>query len=408
MKKPELLAPAGTYENATTAFLYGADAIYQGWEGFSLRTGKKAEANFECIKKSLKLAREKHKKYYLALNIFARNDDIDRVKMELSFLDTINADAFIISDPGIMTIIKDRRPDVPIHLSTQANTLNYESVRFWKKLGISRIILARELHHDEINRIRVENPEVELEVFIHGAMCMAYAGRCNMSQHYAGREANAGDCAHVCRWKFDLIKDGQSHEMELEDAEGGTYILNSTDLCMAPYIKDLMALGIESFKVEGRNKTSYYVANVIRVYRHLIDEAYRLGEGYQLDQETVAELNKVSHRRYSAGFFKEGETLFNVKDSKYLREYKMVAVVKSCDAGVLVLQVRDKIETGEAIEIIYPEIKRDVKIIIPQMTNEKTMEKIVSAHNGYEVSIPWLDGTPIPAGLMVRMAISEK
>lgn len=399
MKNPELLAPAGTFENAKTAILYGADAIYQGWEGFSLRTGRKAEADDECIHESLQFARDHHRKYFLALNIFARNNDMDRIKNELSFLDSIKVDGFIISDPGILAVIRNRRPDVPIHLSTQANTLNYESVKFWGKQGISRIILARELHRDEIKRIRDENPTIELEMFIHGAMCMAYAGRCNMSRHYTGRDANAGNCAHVCRWKFDLIKEGQAHEIEVEETEGGTYILNSRDLCLAPYIKDLMALGMDSLKVEGRNKTSYYVANVIRVYRHLINN--------QSDPAIMDELYKVSHRSYSAGFYREGESLFNVENSEYLREYKMVAMVKSCQDAFLVLQVRDKIEVGDTLEIIYPEIKEDVKITLHQMMNEKTREKITIAHNGYEVSLPWQMQKQVHEGLIVRRAIGQ-
>ena len=400
MKKPELSAPAGNLENAQTALLYGADAMYQGWEGFSLRSGKKAEVTQESIQATQALAKAFGKKYYLALNIFAHNEDIDRLQDELRSILSIPVDAYIISDPGVMTILKEQHPRAIIHLSTQANTLNYASVRFWRAAGVQRIILARELHEQEIRRIQKENPEMELEIFVHGAMCMAYAGRCNLSLNFLGRDSNKGDCSHVCRWKFDVIDDGKSKEMEMEEVDGGIYILNSSDLNLAPYISTLLSLGLSSLKIEGRNKTSYYVANVTRVYRHLIDEVSKLGSRYQPNNIVLDELNRVSHRQYSAGFFQKDQQLFNFKTSAYEKDYKLVGVIKSYKNGQLVIQVRDKIETGETVEIIMPDMRNQV-VTIQKIMDIKTGKIIQAAHNSYEIAVDtqFIDIQP---GFLVR------
>lgn len=405
MKRPELLAPAGNYENAYFAMKYGADAIYQGLEGFSLRRTTKAELSVDELIKCATLAHTQGKKHYLALNMFAHEEDIIKLRAISHELKAINTDAFILSDPGMFLILKEQFPEAEFHLSTQANTLNSASVNFWEKQGISRVILARELSKEDISTIR-EQTQIGLELFVHGAMCMSYSGRCHLSKYFLHRDANRGECAQPCRWEYtqktqnpndkiqnisslslELQASSQGSFIEIEEDEKGTYILNSKDLCLVEKIPELIEIGIDSFKVEGRNKTSYYVANVVRVYRKVIDECLQ----GKLDESTLQwakqELAMVSHRDYSTGFFDGEKGSFNFDSSGYIKDAKMVGIASS-DGSTLEIEVRDKIEAGEEITIIVAEQGVDITIIADKIIDKKTGENIQSAHNGSKIIIP--------------------
>ncbi len=410
MNRPELRAPAGNYENAFFAIKYGADAIYQGMDGFSLRRTAKAELSVAELIRCVELAHSLGKKHYLALNMFAHEEDVVQLKTKIQELKAIKTDAFIVSDPGIFSIVKDSIPDAEIHLSTQANTLNSEAIRFWEKQGVSRVILARELTREDIINIR-EKTKIGLEMFVHGAMCMSYSGRCHLSNYFLHRDANRGECAQPCRWEYkqksqipnpkpqitnDKIQNenslspkpqASSQFIEIEEEEKGTYILNSKDLCLVEKIPELIAMGVDSFKIEGRNKTSYYVANVVRVYRQVIDECLQ-GE---LSIVTLAwakqELAMVSHRDYSTGFYDGEKGSFNFDSSGYIKDAKMVGIAYS-EGDKLVIEVRDKIESGEEIELILPKIKEAQKIKIDTMTDYQNGSILTVAHNKAKVFIP--------------------
>lgn len=390
MKRPELLAPAGNYENAYFALKYGADAIYQGLDGFSLRRTKKAELGVDELIRCSELVHTQGKKHYLAVNMFAHEEDILKLKANSKELTAIKTDAFILSDPGMFLILKEQFPKAEFHLSTQANTLNSASVNFWEKQGISRVILARELTKEDISKIR-EQTKIGLEMFVHGAMCMSYSGRCHLSNYFLHRDANRGECAQPCRWEYHQKAPSFEPQalslnkfIEIEEDEKGTYILNSKDLCLVEKIPELMKTGIDSFKIEGRNKTSYYVANVVRVYRKVIDECLQ-GE---LSEATLnwakQELSMVSHRDYSTGFYDGEKGSFNFDSSGYIKDAKMVGIASS-DGNQIEIDVRDKIEIGEEITIIMPEQRADVTVKVANIRDQKTGENIRSAHNGSKI-----------------------
>ena len=276
MKKIELLAPAGDLEKLKFAIIYGADAVYFAGENFGLRAGA---SNFTIseMEEGISFAHERNKKVYITVNIFAHNEDIDIFKEYIKTLDSMGIDAFIVSDPGIFTIIKETVKNAEIHISTQANTTNYQSVMFWHKLGAKRIVLARELTFDEIRNIRSKIDEsVELEAFVHGAMCISYSGRCLLSNFMTDRDANRGECSHPCRWKYALVEQKRPGEYyPIEENDRGTYIMNSRDLCMIEHILELIESGISSAKIEGRMKSIFYVATVVSAYRKAIDSYYQ-------------------------------------------------------------------------------------------------------------------------------------
>ncbi len=393
MKRPELLAPAGNYENAYFALKYGADAIYQGLDGFSLRRTKKAELGVDELIRCAELAHMQGKKHYLAVNMFAHESDIVLLQKKIEDIAKIKTDAFILSDPGMFLILKERFPEGEFHLSTQANTLNSSAVSFWEKQGISRVILARELTKEDISTIR-EQTSIGLEMFVHGAMCMSYSGRCHLSNYFLHRDANRGECAQPCRWEYtqktqNIETQASSHAsfIEIEEDDKGTYILNSKDLCLIEKIPELMKTGIDSFKIEGRNKTSYYVANVVRVYRQVIDECL----GGNLKDATLhwgkQELSKVSHRDYSTGFYDGEKGSFNFDSSGYIKDAKMVGIASS-DGNQIEIDVRDKIEIGDEITVILPEKRTDLVITVTKMIDRKTGENIQAAHNGNLINIP--------------------
>jgi putative protease len=359
MKKIELLAPAGDLEKLKTAVDYGADAVYFGGEMFGLRAAAK-NFTLEEIREGVQYAHDRGRKVHMTINIFAHNEDIGALENYLQQLSEIPIDAFIVSDPGIIMMIKEVIPNAEIHLSTQANMTNYKTAEFWHKLGVKRIVLARELTFEEIRELRKRLPEtLELEAFIQGAMCISYSGRCLLSNFMIERDANRGECAHPCRWKYQLVEEKRPGEyFPVEEDERGTYILNSRDLCMIEHIPDLVQAGLSSGKIEGRMKSIFYVATIVGAYRKAIDAYYADPQDYRFDPEWLAELKKVSHREFTTGFYYNKPTNKdqNYQTSAYTRDYSFVGLVKSYDdtTGMAVVEQRNKMDLGDEIEVFGP------------------------------------------------------
>jgi len=359
MRKIELIAPAGDLEKLIIAVDYGADAVYFGGESFSLRAGA---GNFSVpeLKKGIKYARDRGKKCYLALNIFPHNEDIKPLVSFLKKIKNFGIDAFIVSDPGALELVKEIVPESSLHLSTQANMTNSLTAKFWIKQGIKRIITARELTMNELRQLKAHlGSSVDLEVFVHGAMCISYSGRCLLSNFMAERDANRGMCAHPCRWKYTLMEEQREGEYyPVEEDDRGTYILNSKDLCMIEHLPELIKTGIRAVKIEGRMKSVFYVATVIGAYRKAIDAYYNNPKGYVFATEWMDELKKVSHREFTNGFFfkKPGNNEQNYRTSEYSRAYSFVGIVKSYDeeTGFAFVEQRNKMEKGDEIEVFGP------------------------------------------------------
>lgn len=359
VRKPELLAPAGNLEKLKVAFAYGADAVYMGGKQFGLRA---FAGNFgeDEIQEAVAYAHSIGKKVYITMNIFAHNDDFIGMKEYMEFLSKIEVDAVILSDPGILSLAKEVMPNIPIHMSTQANNTNWYSAKFWHDQGVKRIILARELSLNEIFEIKRNIPDtLELEAFVHGAMCISYSGRCLLSNFFTGRDANRGECAHPCRWKYSIVEEKRPGEYYpvIED-ERGTYIMNSKDLCMLAHIPDLMTVGIDGLKIEGRMKSSYYVATVVNAYRKEIDAYMEKPEEYEWNPKALDEIKKASHREFTTGFYfgkptGQDHRYFN---SHYVRGYDFVGMVKGYDQeqGLVVVEQRNPFEVGDLLEIMVP------------------------------------------------------
>ncbi|MBR5236302.1 MAG: U32 family peptidase [Clostridia bacterium] len=359
MRKPELLAPAGTFERLQTAIAFGADAVYAGGEAFSMRTAAK---NFSSddLKRARELTLAKNKKLYITVNIIPHNQDLEALASYLNELSDLSPDGLIVSDLGVFSMAKSIAPNVPLHISTQANNTNAETFAAWHRLGASRVVCARELSFDEIREIREKTPDtLELEAFVHGAMCISYSGRCLLSGYMTGRDSNQGNCAHPCRWNYSLMEEQRPGEYyPVYENERGTFIFNSKDLCMIEYIPQLVACGIDSLKLEGRVKTEYYVATVVKTYREAIDRYFENPETYQTDPKWLQELSKVSNRHYTTGFYtgKPDDTAQNYETSAYVRNYDVVAVVVGYDetTGDLLLEQRNRFFSGDEIEAVVP------------------------------------------------------
>ncbi len=357
----ELLAPAGDLEKLKAAVIYGADAVYFGGEMFSLRAGA-GNLTIDEMREGIAFAHERGRRCYLALNIFAHNEDIEPLTAYLWSIRDLELDAFIISDPGVIDLVQEIIPDAEIHLSTQANMTNYRTAGFWNKMGVKRLVLARELTFDEIRGIRDHIPEgMELEAFVHGAMCISYSGRCLLSNFMIERDANRGMCAHPCRWKYSLVEEKRPGEYyPVEEDERGTYILNSRDLCMIEHIPELVESGIMSAKIEGRMKSVFYVATIVHAYRQAIDAYFDDPEHYCFDPSWLSELKKVSHREFTTGFYFDQPTNKdqNYQTSAYTRDYSFVGLVRSYDqqTGYAVVEQRNKMSLGEEIEVFGPDI----------------------------------------------------
>lgn len=357
MRKPELLAPAGNLEKLKMALLYGADAVFLAGKSFGLRA---FGGNFteDELKEGIEFTHNLQKKAYVTVNIFPHNEDLPALPDYIKFLAECHVDAVIVADLGVYRIIREVAPDLPIHISTQANNTNWSSVLFWQELGVNRVVLARELSLSDINIIR-DKVNIELEAFVHGAMCISYSGRCLMSNYFTDRDANRGQCAQPCRWKFNLVEEKRPGEYYpvMED-ERGTYIFNSKDLCLLPNIPELIDSGLDSFKVEGRMKSVHYAATVIKVYREAIDAYVADPDNYTVKAEWLDELQKISHRAYTSGFYFNKTTQDDqiYGSSSYEQTSDFVGLVKSYDpiTRMAVIEQRNNIKVGQEIEIMQP------------------------------------------------------
>ncbi len=374
MNKIELLAPAGNLEKLKMAIMYGADAVYIGGQKFGLRASAD-NFSLEDIKEGLSFAHQRECKVYVTVNIIPHNEDLEGLPEYIKQLDELGIDAVIVSDPGIFDIVRENAPDMEIHISTQANNTNYSSAMFWYRHGAKRIVTARELSLQEISEIRSKTPDdLDLEAFIHGAMCISYSGRCLLSSYMAGRDSNRGACSHPCRWKYHLVEEKRPGEYyPVYEDEKGTYIYNSKDLCMIEHIPELVQAGIYSFKIEGRMKSSFYVATVVSAYRLAIDAYLADPENYSFDHEWLKELSKASHREYTTGFYFNKTTgadqIYNT--SSYIREYDFVGMVLEYDktTGIAKIEQRNRMIVGDEIEVVSPQ-KGYFTQIIKEMKNE--------------------------------------
>jgi putative protease len=354
MRKLELLAPAGDMERLQMAIAYGADAVYLAGDQFGMRSfaGNFGEAE---LLEAAALCKARGVSMHVTLNTMPRNDEVSSLPGFLELLEASSVSAVIVADVGVLALVKRYAPSLKIHISTQASIVNYEAATAWYDLGASRVILARELSLSEIVGIREKAPkELELEVFAHGAMCVSYSGRCLLSNYMTGRDANRGACAQPCRYEYTLMEEKRpgEHFPVYEDAQG-TYIMNSRDLCMIDHIPDLLSVGVDSLKIEGRAKSAYYAAIVTGAYRHGIDAALR---GEALDPIWREEVEKVSHRHYSTGFF-YGQPGQYTENSRYVRDWQVVAVVEACRPdGLATLSLRNKFRQGDAVELVGPDV----------------------------------------------------
>jgi len=401
MKKVELLAPAGDLEKLKMAVLYGADAVYLAGEEFGLRTAS-ANFTFEEMKEGIDFVHENGKKAYLTMNIIPHNDDIVNAPGFIEKAASAGIDAVIVSDPGMFSVIKKTVPDIDIHISTQANITNIETVKFWHSLGASRVVLARELSLNEIKEIRVNIPEnMELEVFVHGAMCISYSGRCLLSNYMTGRDSNKGDCAQPCRWKYQLMEEKRPGEyFPIQEDERGTFIFNSKDLCMIRHIPELISSGVSSLKIEGRVKSAFYVATVVKAYRDAIDAYYN---NQPFDEKWFEEIGTVSNRDFTTGFFfgKPGPNDHNYSTSSYIRNYNFVGIVKGYDSvkQMVIIEQRNRFKVGDKVEVMPP-VGPVTQFVVNEMFDEAGNTIAAAPHPQMEVRIPM---EPLPQHAVLRV-----
>ncbi|TCW37294.1 putative protease [Thermohydrogenium kirishiense] len=387
----ELLSPAGDIERVKIAVNYGADAVYFGGNNYGLRAS--VGFSLDEIKYAVEYIKKYDKKAYLTVNIFPHNEDLVELPEYIYEVSKTGIDAVIVSDLGVFSVIKDVAPKLEIHISTQANNVNYRSAIFWHELGAKRIVLARELSLKEIKEIREKTPDdLELEVFVHGAMCISYSGRCLLSNYLTGRDANKGECTHPCRWKYYLVEEKRPGQyMSIEEDDRGTYIMNSKDLCMIKYIPDIIKAGVTSLKIEGRNKSSYYVAVVTKAYRKAIDDYLEFGDKYVFDESLLEELGKVSNRDFTTGFYfgKPGAESHNYGTSSYIRNYNIVGMVLDYDEenGFAIVEQRNRFFLGDEVEIMGP---HDMFTkVIDRMYDADGNEIKVAPHPQMIVKIPF-------------------
>ncbi len=357
MKKPELLAPAGNLEKLKTAIDFGADAVYLGGKKFGLRAYA-GNFSMEELAEGVEYAHSRGKKVYVTLNIFPHNEDLEGLEDYIREIEALGVDALLASDPGVIETIKQVSPEMEIHLSTQANCTNYKSALFWHRIGVKRIVMARELSLKDYETVRQKLPEsCEIEAFVHGSMCVSYSGRCLLSNYMTGRDSNRGECTQPCRYKYYIVEEKRPGQYyNIEEDERGTYIMNSKDLCMIEHIPELVRAGISSFKIEGRMKSIFYVASVVKAYRLAIDKYFEDTENYRFDPKWMDYLIKPSHRPYTTGFyFGEGEKQY-YESSKNIRNYDIVGVVKSYDSlrNLARVEQRNKVYNGDMVEVLSP------------------------------------------------------
>lgn len=370
MKKPEILSPAGDFSRLKAAVMYGADAVYLAGNEFGMRTASK---NFddEELKAAVQFAHAQGVSVYVTLNTMPRSDEIARLPGFIERLDAAGVDAVIVADIGVLRLVQRTAPRLAIHISTQASIVNYESARQWHALGARRVVLARELSLDEIITIRAKtDPSLEIETFVHGAMCISYSGRCLLSNFMTGRDANRGNCAQSCRWKYALMEETRPGEYFPVYEDGETFILNSKDLCMISYIPELVRAGISSFKIEGRVKTEFYNATVTNAYRMALDAYFESPDSWDPAGIWLQEVQKVSHREYYTGFYFNEGMGQHYGDSTYIRDWDIVAVVDSCDdAGNAAVILKNRFAVGDQLEILEPK-KAPCAFTVDAMKND--------------------------------------
>jgi U32 family peptidase len=408
--KPELLSPAGTLKNMHYAFAYGADAVYAGQPRYSLRVRENDFSKLNKLAEGISIAHELGKKFYVASNIAAHNDKVRSYLKDMADVIDMKPDAIIMSDPGLIMMVREKWPEMPVHLSVQSNAVNYATVKFWQKMGLERIILSRELSLNEISEIRQECPDVELEVFVHGALCIAYSGRCLLSGYMTHRDSNQGACTNSCRWKYqvhsatqddngDIIPDrdtdgdvvllqerGRPGEFlpAFED-EFGTYIMNSKDLRAVQHVRQLMEMGIESIKIEGRTKSCYYVARTAQVYRQAIENGM---QGQDFDMSLMDDLEKLASRGYTEGFYRRHPPaeFQNYEQGRSVSEkQQFVGEVQSVDGDKLNIEVKNKFQVGDSLELMLP--TGNETFVLDQMENDKGQDMIVAPGSGHRVRI---------------------
>lgn len=403
LRKPELLLPAGSLNRLKTAFLYGADAVYAGMPGVSLRN--KTSFTMDEMKQGIEYAHTLGKKVYLTINLFTHNRDIPRLKEFVSHLKELNPDGVIVADPGVFGYIKNELPNLPLHISTQANVCSTLTVKYWQSQGASLCVLGRETPLSEIAEIRKDCPDIRLETFVHGALCVSYSGRCLLSNFLTGRSANKGNCAHTCRWKYKIYEKESLPDsvyieeetragqlMEMTEDEHGTYIMNSRDLCWLPRLNEILPVGIDCFKIEGRNKSEYYAAVTARAYRHAIDAWFENPDSWS-SEPFMAEIETLQSRGYTVGFLdgNAGPEAQNYDVSASTGTWRYAGLVREVRDGKMVMEVKHKITKGMALEVLLPNRLEPLKVIVDDFYDERTGDLIgemSSGHLGQAVIIP--------------------
>lgn len=413
LKKPELLLPAGSLNRLKTAFLYGADAVYAGMPGVCLRN--KISFTPDELKQGIDYAHSLGKKVYLTVNLFTHNRDIERVENFISLLKDLAPDGVIVADPGVFAEIKRQVPDLPLHISTQANVCSSLTVRFWQAQGAALCVLGREVPLAEIREIRSDCPDIRLETFVHGALCVSYSGRCLLSNFMTGRSANKGNCAHACRWRyktyetkacddqklsrtnndtrFYIEEETRPHElMQIDEDEHGTYIMNSRDLCWLPRLNEILPIGIDSFKIEGRNKSEYYAAVAARAYRHAIDDWFDNPNDWQPDIY-MSELETLQSRGYTVGFLdgNAGPEAHNYDVSASTGKWRFAGVVRGQHSGRLVMEVKHKITKGMTLEFLSPNQFEPIRVIVDDFydaSSGQAVETLSSGRLGQSIELP--------------------
>lgn len=411
MRELELLIPAGSLDVLKTAVIYGADAVYIGGEAFGLRAKAK---NFtkEDMKEGIAFAHERGVKVYVTANILAHNEDLPGVEEYFEEMKEVRPDALIIADPGVFAIARKILPDMELHVSTQANNTNYGTFLFWYNQGAKRVVTARELSLKEIKEIRDRIPkDMEIESFIHGAMCISYSGRCLLSNYFVGRDANQGACTHPCRWKYSVVEETRPGEyMPVYENERGTYIFNSKDLCMIEHIPEMIEAGIDSFKIEGRMKTALYVATVARTYRKAIDDYLESPEKYRANMEWYkAEIGKCTYREFTTGFyFHKPDATTQIYDSNtYVKNYTYIGTVETVfEDGSFQMEQKNKFTVGETIEIMKPD-GRNLAVTVEEIRNEEG-EQMENAPHPKQILRVRLSETPKAYDILRRSEQNEE
>lgn len=394
-KLPELLAPAGTLDAFKTAILYGADAIYAGLPGFSMRA--RAKIDVEGVKQGIELAHAAGKKVYLAFNLFAHDHEYANMPRVAEVIQYLKPDALIVSDPGIVMWVRENFPDIPIHISTQANICSAKTVKFWQNAGAKLCVLAREVSHSEFKNIRAECPDIGLEIFVHGAMCMSYSGRCLLSNFITGRPANRGACAQLCRWKYDVIlrEADTGIEMPIDEDERGAYIMNSKDLCLMPRLGEVVAANPDSLKIEGRNRSEYYVGSVVHAYRCALDAYARDPENFD-PAPFMENLNRLETRGYTTAFFDGplGPSAHNYDTTRSTSEYHAAGVITAADDENITFELRNETRVGDEVTFILPGTMDKISVTLEKLINAKNGDAVekMAAGMGNSILIPraWL------------------